>query len=424
MAYWRVAKKTSILFSPSLQRSSTPMRQGCLKLKEDQIKIKRIKLGDLYDFTRDTFANPSFEKVAPISLMRAASQSKNPYGRPEDVVLFVAFSGNQCVGYHGLLPAVFHHGDNLDRVYWATAFFVAPGFRGQGIGKRLLKEIKNAEIDFFVTQMTESAERTYRSAGYQDIGTLDYLQLRVDRLDFPARFFDAIAHLFRKKSPDPKHGPPGLVRLKRAVYNFIKKVFYHIVASKSHQQKQKFSWKIVDQINESRWGALDRHLIDPAFFRGAEAVNWMLKYPWVVSRTDKITDMPNYYFSDVREIFRYIAIEISSPGAGLPKGFLVLSISHKKEKTRVKILDFHFKNPTDAEIAVYLALTYAKVFLADRIEYPCSLEIYFKKTIGLKKLIKKQRRLYMFYPASSHSSLAAYRGRIAFNYCDGDTAFT
>jgi hypothetical protein len=52
------------------------------------------------------------------------------------------------------------------------------------------------------------------------------------------------------------------------------------------------------------------------------------------------------------------------------------------------------------------------------------LEIYFKKTIGFKKLTKKQQRLYMFYPASRNSPLGAYKGKIAFNYCDGDTAFT
>ena len=103
---------------------------------------------------------------------------------------------------------------------------------------------------------------------------------------------------------------------------------------------------------------------------------------------------------------------------------MVLSVSDKKEKTRVKILDFYFNNPTDCEIAVYLALRYAKVFLADRIDYPCSLEIYFKKTTGFKKLIKKQSRLYMFYPATNHSPLAVYNGKIAFDYCDGDTAFT
>ena len=393
-------------------------------MKEDQIKIKKITLGDLYDFTLDIFSNPSFEEVAPISLLRATAQSKNPYGHPQDVALFVAFSGSQCVGYHGLLPAIFNHGDNHASVYWATAFYVAPGFRGQGVGKCLLEEIKNAKVDFFVTQMTESAERTYKSAGYQDIGTLDYFQLRVDRLDFPGRFFDAITPLFRKKDPDPKRLPPDSIGLKRTVYRLIKKIFYGIAVSKSHKLKRRFSWKVVDQINESLWGALDQHLNEPAFFRGTEAVNWMLKYPWVVSGSDKITDMPNYYFSGVREIFRYVAIEISSPGGRRPKGFVVLSISHKKEKTRVKILDFHFNDPGDCEIAVYLALKHAKAFLADRIEYPGTLEIYFKKSIGFKKLTKKQRRSYIFYPGSSHSPLANYKDRIAFNYCDGDTAFT
>jgi len=411
----------SLAITPIRPYANTPKMN---KLKKPQIEIKKIRLGALCDFARDILANPSFEKVAPISLMRAEAQSKNPYGRPEDVVLFVAFSANQCIGYHGLLPAVFKHGNHLDRVYWATTFYVAPDFRGQGIGKCLLEEIKNAKIEFLVTQMTESAERTYKSAGYHDFGALDYFQLRVDRLDFSAGFFDAITPFLRKKRPDPTLMPPDLIGLRRAVYNFMKKIFYRTVASKSRKQHGRFSWEVVNQINASLWGALDKHLADPAFFRGAEAVNWMLKYPWVVTRSAKITDMPNYYFSGVREIFRYVAIEISSPGARVPKGFVVLSISHKKEKTRVKVLDYHFNDPMDSEAAVYLALKYAKAFLADRIEYPGSLEIYFKKTFGFKKLIKKQSRSYLFYPASSHSPLIAYKGRIAFNYCDGDTAFT
>jgi GNAT superfamily N-acetyltransferase len=398
-------------------------KKAILRMPKVQIKIEKVKLEDLYDFTCAIFANPSFEKVAPISLLRAESQSKNPHGRPEDVVLFVAFSGNQCVGYHGLLPAIFNHGDNLSRVYWATTFFVAPDFRGQGIGKCLLEEIKNTKIDFIVTQMTESAERAYKSSGYKDIGRLNYFQLRVDRLDFLTGFFDAIINFLRKESPDPKYRPSGIKRLKRSVYRFIKIIFYRIVG-RNRLEQQRFSWKVVDQINESLWGTLDRQLIDPAFFPGLEAVNWMLKYPWVVSRSDRKAGMPNYYFSEVREIFRYVAIEINSPGEGLPKGFLVLSISHKREKTRVKILDFYFNNPADGEIAVFLALKVAKAFLADRIEYPASLEIYFKKTIGFKKLIKKQSRLYLYYPASRHSPLAVYHSKISFNYCDGDTAFT
>ena len=91
---------------------------------------------------------------------------------------------------------------------------------------------------------------------------------------------------------------------------------------------------------------------------------------------------------------------------------------------RVKILDLYFKNPDDREIAAHLALRYAKIFLADRIDFPASLETHFKQMTGLKKLIKKQSHLFMFYPASNHSPLAVNNGKIEFSYCDGDTAFT
>jgi sensor histidine kinase YesM len=158
--------------------------------------------------------------------------------------------------------------------------------------------------------------------------------------------------------------------------------------------------------------------------RGVEVVNWMLKHPWLVTKSEKKTDVANFYFSITREMFTYIAIAINSSDSGRPKGFLVLSVSKKKMKMRVKILDFYFNQPEDREIAAYLALRYAKVFLADRIDFPASLENYFKQTAGFKKLIKKQSHLFMFYPASSHSPLAVNKGKIAFCYCDGDTAFT
>jgi len=147
----------------------------------------------------------------------------------------------------------------------------------------------------------------------------------------------------------------------------------------------------------------------------------MINCPWVVSGNARKSDLPHYYFADVRDIFRYVAIEINSAHKAGPLGFLVLSISHKKGKTRVKILDFYFDQPADEEIAVYLALAHASGYLADRIEYPCRLANYFSRRAEFKKLIKKQSRLYMFHPQSSHSPLAVCRETIALDFCDGDT---
>ena len=401
-------------------------RSGELLLSENKIKIKKIKLKELVRWAANIPRQRAYKKVAPITLTRAVSQSKNPYARWEDVVLLLAFSGDQCVGYHGLLPAVLKHGDKLARVHWATTFFVAPDFRGQGIGKHLLQEIKNSKIDFSVCQMTESAQRVYRSSGFKDLGQLSYFQLRLDRLDFLPRFFDAAARWLRKKSPCPRSGPPGLIRLlQRPLYRLTKRLFYRLVVRRSQsRQKRKFTWKTVDRIDQSLFGESNRQPAGASFCRGIEAVNWMLNYPWVVSGNARKSDLPRYYFADVRDIFRYVAIEINSVHKAGPLGFLVLSISHKKEKTRVKILDFYFNNPADEEIAVYLALKHASGYLADRIEYPSRLANYFNHHAEFKKLIKKQNRLYMFYPQSSNSPLAVCQGTIALDYCDGDTTLS
>lgn len=372
-----------------------------------------------------TIANPTFKKAAPIPLIRALAQSKNPYGRPDDVVLLVAYCGDQCVGYQGLLPGLLKTDVQTSKVYWGMAWYVIPEFRRQGIGNRLLEEIKSTKIDYITPQMTASAESVFRRAGYKDLGRLIYFQLRMDRLNFSVRFFDRIITFLSKKTTYPKVISSSLSRLNRLIYSFTKRVLYQIAWRNSHRrQKPSLQWKVIDQIDESTGGPLNRQVQRPSFFRGVEVVNWMLKHPWLVSKSEKKTDGANFYFSITREMFTYVAIEINSSDRARPKSFLVLSVSKKKKKTRVKILDFYLHNPEDRETAAYLALRYAKDVLADRIDFPASLENYFKQMTGFKKLLKKQSHLFMFYPASSHSPLAVNKGKIALNYCDGDTAFT
>jgi GNAT superfamily N-acetyltransferase len=395
-----------------------------VRLAENKFNIKKIQLKELAGWAASIPSQPAFRKVVPMTLTRALSQSQNPYARQEDVVLLVAFKEDQCIGYHGLLPAVLKHGDNMARVHWATTFYVSPDFRGQGIGKRLLEEIKDFQIDCVVCQITESAQHAYRSSGFQDLGQLSYFQLRVDRLDFLSRFLDAAAGWLRKNCFRAPSRRPGFIHLlQRTVYRLTKRLFYRLAArSGNRRPDRKFTWETVARIDPSLFDELNRPPARVSFYRGPEAVNWMINSPWVISGNKPGEGVVRYYFSDVRDIFRYVAIEIHPKEKGGPLGFLVLSISHKKKKTRVKILDFCFKNPADDEIAVYLALKHARVYLADRIEYPCHLAIYFNRHAKFQKLIKKQSRLYMFYPRSSQSPLAVCRETIALDYCDGDTA--
>jgi len=393
-------------------------------LEDAQIKIKKIKLKDICNFAEKATSQTSYPVVVPISMRRALSQAKNPYGRPDDIALLVAFSADRCVGYHGLLPGLFKQGNQLNSVHWATAFYVSPEFRGQKIGKRLLEEIKNLKIDFIVPQMTESAERAYRNSGYEDIGSLAYFQLRADRLDIPATLFGTAGPGLDKIIRRPKFLITGLKRMHQAIYRGAKSIFYNFAIKDQRWLEQRFKWQVVDRIDESCRRACAGHSNLPSFFRGIEAVNWMLQNPWVVWKTSGEKKTKNFYFSETRDIFKYMAIEIYRLEDRRPIGFLVLSVSHKKEKTRIKLLDFYLQNEQDPGVVGYPLLKYAKKFLADRIEYPDYLAAYFQSLPWTKKLIKRQTRLYLFHPYDNDSPLAVSRGKILFDYCDGDTAFT
>jgi GNAT superfamily N-acetyltransferase len=392
-------------------------------LQDDQIKIEKIKLKDICNFADRALSQTPYPQVVPISMRRALSQVKNPYGRPDDIALLVAFSAGRCVGYHGLLPGLLKQGDTLNRVHWATAFYVAPEFRGQKIGKRLLEEIKNLKIDFIVPQMTESAERAYRNTGYKDIGRLTYFQLRADRLDIAATRFGAAGPSLENINHRPKPLVAGLKRMQQAIYRGAKSVFYSTAIKNQRHLEHRFKWKVVDRLDESCWRPCTGHSNLPSFFRNIEAVNWMLQYPWVVSKKSGEKKTKNYYFSEVRNIFKYVAIEVYRLEDRKPAGFMVLSVSHKKAKTRIKLLDFYLQNEEDPEIVGYPLLKYAKKFLADRIEYPDYFAKYFQSLPWTKKLIKRQIRLYLFHPSGNESPLAVSRGKILFGYCDGDTAF-
>ena len=389
----------------------------------NQIKIEKIQIKDICNFAESIRGRPPYQHVAPISMRRALSQAKNPYGRPDDLALLVAFSADQCVGYHGLLPGLLKQGDRTNRVHWATAFYVSPKFRGRKIGRRLLEEIKNLKIDFVVPQMTESAERAYRNTGFKDIGHLSYFQLRADRLDRFAALSGTAGTVLEKISRRQKTMPRGLKRIHAAIYRGTKTFFYSMAMKDQRQLEYRFKWKVVDRIDESCRRTAAGHSNLSIFFRGIEAVNWMLQNPWVVSKKSGETKTENFYFSEIRDIFNYIAIEIYRLKDRKPAGFMVLGLSHKKEKTRIKLLDFYLPNKQRPEIVGYLLLKYAKKYLADRVEYPDDLARYFQNLPWAKKLIKKQTRLYLFHPSGNDSPLTVAKGKILFDYCDGDTAF-
>jgi hypothetical protein len=150
----------------------------------------------------------------------------------------------------------------------------------------------------------------------------------------------------------------------------------------------------------------------------------MIRNPWVVSRKKSQVDVEHYYFSLVRDLFEFVALEVFAYDEKTSIGYLVLSISRKRNRMTIKILDYYFHNPKDIFIVGYIAIKYTKDYGAVRLEYPVGLATFFENQPGLLRMIKKKKRLYLFSPQSDNSPLKTLGEKIKLNYCDGDTAFT
>jgi GNAT superfamily N-acetyltransferase len=359
------------------------------------IRIEEIKLKDLGNFARSFLERSGPDDILPISPQRVLSQISNPCARPDDIVLLVAYKGNTFIGYHGLLPALLRHNDRLSRVFWATTFYVPEVHRGQGIGKLLVEKIKSLNVDFVGAGPNRASEKTYLRSGLKTLGPIVFYQLC-----------------------------PGKVIRFRLFYPMVKALLYRYWLSKQPADFQEFNFKQVDQINKELKRKTMTSYPAPAFHRDIEMVNWMLKYPWVLSRETAEVRKENYRFSSVRDIFKYIALEIYSQWDNALKGFLVLSVSHKKGKTTIKILDYYLKDLSDLKIISSLSLKLAAHHLADLIDIPSEFQNYFQNKFFHKHLLKKKKRLYVYHPESTTSPLSSSIDNIALNYCDGDTAFT
>ncbi len=385
-------------------------------------RIEKIVLKDLLAFSLWASNHLAFKDALPISPARTVSQINNPYGDPDDIALLVAYYGQRCVGYFGLMPGLLYHHGHYSKIYYASTFFVSPEMRSKGLGYLILKELKNLKIDIVLTGMTKSAKRIYDRIGFKELGNLTHYQLRINRINLLNAFFSNRSSTLTKSYDKPARIFSLLNRAENLIYGLSKKVFYIWLINLDKITERQLYYKEVKQIKAELFSS--KSLKSPyGFVRECRIVNWMLKYPWILSSSEGKNTVRNYFFSSVREFFKYIALEIFSADRKTVKGFLVISVSRHKGKTVIKVLDFSI-HPDDIELVGFLILTYAKKFLADLVEYPVEIENYFRKKQLFGPLIKKRKRLYLFQPKSDESPLAAAAGNIVLTYCDSDTAFT
>jgi len=351
------------------------------------IRIERVPIRDLAAFAREVAGKPAYADTSPTCLLRAVSQPHNPHASPEDVALLVAYHEGRCAGYHGLLPGMLSTAAGLSRLYWLITFYVAPEFRGRGIGARLVREALALDADLATTGITRAAERVYRSVGFRDLGELACRRLSVESYPRPARW-----------------------------------LIYTAICSQL-PNRNRWRPRPVSRIPAEAAGTPSDGAARPRFERGADTVNWMLAHPWVVSREEAAPDASSYYFSRVRDLFRFEAYE-ACVSNGNSRGAYVLSITRHKGRVQVKLLDLFFTDAADAAAAGIGALERGRELLAHRVELPMAVAGTLQACRPLQRLSRRKSRIYLYHPRNAESPLARSAETICLDYCDGDSAFT
>jgi len=159
-------------------------------------------------------------------------------------------------------------------------------------------------------------------------------------------------------------------------------------------------------------------------YRGAKVVNWMLKYPWQVPPGRSRTEHLDYYFSDVREIFQQIALEIASREGKQYKGYIVFSVSTIRSEIVLKLMDISLTSRNDERFVLPLVLEFGQKFLADRIELPKGQAEMLTGSILKRVLLHKKFRITQCHTKDSQSPLAKAWSEMQLNYYDGDMAFS
>lgn len=392
-------------------------------MNSDNIHIKTVFLKDLKQFASGFADKSDFDRIIPITLPRAGAQAKNPYANPEDAVLFVAFNNNRIIGYLGRFPGLLSFENKHWRIFWGSTFYLMDKYRGKGLGQLLLDKMISLNQDFIVTRITPPAKSVLKSYGMAVLGSLDYFQLRVEKVHCFKGLFEAFKK-FDKGPDDKNHGNRKLgKKLEESLYKMEKYFFYLAISGLVHKMAGYYKFRVTDHIKKSDF--FEHQESDtPFFYRGPELINWMLQEKWVISKFHTVAEKSGYYFSNIRDLFTYIPVKLYHRTYQNYVGFIILSVSSHKGKTVLKVLDHSLKTNDIISAACAVVLKYARKYLADRVELSSKMGDYLINYMIFKSFLKMQKRDYLYFPADETSPLERSKEKIRFDYCDGDTAFT
>lgn len=384
------------------------------------LRIETILARDLYTFYCDYVSHAEGQRISPISKYRALSQSKNPCADPGDVGLLVAYVGEQCVGYQGILPGWLRTPSGLAKVYWGTASYVLPEFRKRMVAVQLIRKLISLRKDLLVTYFNKPLADLLKGLHFEEIPPLEYIAVRMAGLDVASLPFQRFYRL-QKRWPTLRKTAEGAVRLsRRLLYPSIRSAYYANVAKRCERALRNVRWQELPAGQLPPEAGFERYDVVASFERDSDVINWMVKTPWI--QDGGAVTSPPYFFAESYDLFRYVTLSISGAD-GTPRGFLVLSRAVDQGTSKLKVLDFHCRKEDYGKL-FWLVCRYASQFQSDEIELPLEMETCAAALHFASLVVKREQRRYLCYPFAKDSPLGLALPGLKLHLTDGDSPFT
>lgn len=228
----------------------------------------------------------------PISPHRALSHYHNPRAQKTDPVLWTAWEAECMVGYRLVLPDTFELNGPAERIAWLSCTWVHPDARGKRIAQHLLETATEAWSGMLIgiDPSTPNVKVFERSSPYTTVpveGRRWYLRSDLGHI-LPAR-----NKRYRKVT--------GLLQMADAGINLF---------APGRAKRPTTELEFFHLFDDEALRFVARHMARNLAQRSQTELDWILKYPWLLSSPGPGWMAGKYYFSAFARNFHFLGVKV------------------------------------------------------------------------------------------------------------------